>query len=144
MFEIDSWKAPIRTKLQQAVGLVSGAIFLLMVSVVTHSLSKQKLFAVISKLCALGTGIAGGYLSMSSTREYVKGIPDYISLAASGDYFAEKEEMQIGYSLAKYGAVITLIGCGLIVADIALYMPFGKGKWIWKIKTDVIPDTMEH
>ncbi|XP_071144122.1 uncharacterized protein [Mytilus edulis] len=114
-----------------------------MVSVVTHSLSKQKLFAVITKLCALGTGIAGGYLSMSSTREYVKGIPGAITLLAIGDYYVEKEDMQIGYTLAKYGAVITIIGCGLIVADIALFIPFGKGKWIWKKKTDVLPETMK-
>lgn len=57
---IDSWKALIRIKLHQAVGLVSGALFLLMVSVITHSLTKQKLFTVITKLCALGTGITGG------------------------------------------------------------------------------------
>ena len=61
----DSWKVPIRTQLQQTVWLVSSALFLLMVSVVTHSVTKQKFFAVIMKLIALGTGMAGGNLFMS-------------------------------------------------------------------------------
>lgn len=53
-----------------------------------------------------------GYLSLIATEEYIKGIPSGISIAASTDYFVEKEDMQIGYNLAKYAAVLTMTGCG--------------------------------
>lgn len=82
-----------------------------------------------------------GYLCLIATEEYIKGIPSGISVAASTDYFVEKEDMQIGYNLAKYAAVLTMTGCGLVVADIALYIPFGEGKWIWQKKTNFIQDT---
>ncbi|XP_063405898.1 uncharacterized protein LOC134689859 [Mytilus trossulus] len=137
-----SWKVPIQNKLYQALGLVSGTLFMLMISLTIHSVSKQKLFTVITKMIALGTGIAGGYFILNATAEYVKGLPGAISLAASPDYFVEKEDMQIGHSLAKYSAVITIIGCVLIFANIALFIPLGEGKWIWQKKTDVMSETI--
>ncbi|VDI11684.1 Hypothetical predicted protein [Mytilus galloprovincialis] len=137
----ESWKVPIQNKLYQALGLVSGTLFMLMLSLTIHSVSKQKLFTVITKVIALGTGVAGGYFILNATGEYVKGLPGAISLSAASDYYVEKEDMQIGHHLAKYSAVITIIGCALIFANIALFIPLGEGKWIWQKKTDVMSDT---
>ncbi|CAG2246427.1 unnamed protein product [Mytilus edulis] len=128
----ESWKVPIQNKLYQALGLVSGTLFMLIISLTIYSVSKQKLFTVITKVIALGTGIAGGYFILNATGEYVKGLPGAISLSAAAYYHVEKEDMQIGHHLAKYSAVITIIGCVLIFANIALFIPLGEGKWIWQ------------
>ncbi|CAC5388047.1 unnamed protein product [Mytilus coruscus] len=144
----ESWKLPVRSALHQAIGLVSATLFLLMVSVITNDVIKQKLFSTITKVIALGTGISGGYLSIKAISEYKRGIPEAISLIARSlndpvnrYYFPEKEEMQVGYNLAKYSAVTTIICCALILGNIGLYIPFGEGKWIWQKKSTVIPDT---
>jgi hypothetical protein len=57
-----------------------------------------------------------------------------------GLYKSEKDHMKMGYNLAKYSAIITLIACSLILANICLYIPFGDGKWIWQRNAVVIPD----
>lgn len=49
--------------------------------------------------------------------------------------------MLIGYNLAKFGGVLTIIGSVIILLYISLYIPFGEGKWIWQKKTAVIPST---
>lgn len=56
-------------------------------------------------------------------------------------YDPDKEEMQVGYNLAKYSAVTTIIGCAFIFGNIGLYIPYGEGKWIWQKKTEVLPET---
>ncbi|XP_071144070.1 uncharacterized protein [Mytilus edulis] len=137
----ESWKVPIRETLHKALGLVSGTLFMLMLSLTIHSVSKQKLFTVITKVIAFGTGVAGGYFTLDATGEYVDGLPNAISLAVISQYSVDQEDMQIGYSLAKYSAVITIIGCGLIFANIALFIPLGDGKWIWQKKIDVLSRT---
>ncbi|CAC5395244.1 unnamed protein product [Mytilus coruscus] len=144
----ESWRVPIRTTLHQAIGLVSGTLFLLIVSLTINNVTKQKLFCTITKVAALGTGITGGYFTLKAISDYVIGIPDALSLIARSlndpdnrYYYPEKEEMQVGYNLAKYSAVTTIIGCALILGNIGLYIPFGEGKWIWQKKTEVIPDT---
>lgn len=71
----------------------------------------------------------------------MNGLPNAISLAVISQYSVDQEDMQIGYSLAKYSAVITIIGCGLIFANIALFIPLGDGKWIWQKKIDVVSRT---
>ena len=56
-------------------------------------------------------------------------------------YYPEKEQMKMGFNLAVYGEVATFAGCGLIIVNIGLYIPFGDGKWIWQRKTEVVPNT---
>ncbi|XP_076084919.1 uncharacterized protein LOC143055636 [Mytilus galloprovincialis] len=144
----ESWKLPIRSALHEAIGLVSATLFLLMVSVITNEVIKLKLFKIVTNITALGTGTIAVYYSYKAIGEYRRGIPEAISEKARSlydlanrYYFPEKEEMQVGYNLAKYSAVTTILGCAFILGYICLYIPFGEGKWIWQKKSTVIPDT---
>ncbi|VDH97753.1 Hypothetical predicted protein [Mytilus galloprovincialis] len=143
-----SWRVPIRTTLHQAIGLVSGTLFLLIVSLTINIVTKQKLFCIMTKIAALGTGITAGYFTLRAIGDYKIGIPEALSEKARSltdpvnrYYFPEKEDMQVGYNLAKYSAITTIIGCAFILGNIGLYIPFGEGKWIWQKKAEVIPET---
>ncbi|CAG2246421.1 unnamed protein product [Mytilus edulis] len=79
----ESWRVPIRTTLHQAIGLVSGTLFLLVVSLTINIVTKQKLFCTITKVAALGTGITGGYFTLKAISDYQLGIPKALSIMAS-------------------------------------------------------------
>ncbi|VDI11681.1 Hypothetical predicted protein [Mytilus galloprovincialis] len=137
----ESWKNPIKTELYMAIGLVSGSLFLQTVAVIIHSVTKQKLFVVILSLFATGIGTAGGYFDMNATGDYKNGLSDAISSNVKPFYNSKKEKMLIGYNLAKFGAVLMILGSVFILLYISLYIPFGDGKWIWQKKTEVLPTT---
>ncbi|CAC5374944.1 unnamed protein product [Mytilus coruscus] len=135
----ESWKNPIKTELYMAVGLVSGTLLLQTVAIVIHSVTKQKLFVVILYLFATGIGAAGGYFDLKATTDYKNGLSDAIASSVKPFYHSKKEKMLIGYNLAKFGAILTIIGSIFILLIISLYIPFGDGKWIWQNKTDILP-----
>lgn len=57
---LESWKLPVRSALHEATGQVSATLFLLIVSVITNDVIKQKLFKIVTNITALGTGTIGG------------------------------------------------------------------------------------
>ena len=59
-------------------------------------------------------------------------MPTYVNLK---QYKPDKEVMRLGYSLASYSAIMTFLGCALIIVNVGLFIPFGDGKWIWKKNT---------
>ena len=87
--------------------------------------------------------VFAGYFTIQAISHYKDGMIGAIlkTSVEYGIYKNEKDHMKMGYNLAKYSAIISLIACGLILANICLYIPVGDGKWIWQRNAVVIPDT---
>ncbi|XP_076084317.1 uncharacterized protein LOC143055057 [Mytilus galloprovincialis] len=137
----ETWKIPIKNGLHKTIGLNSGGLLLLLIGITLHFVTKQKMFTIVVDIGAVGLGITGGCLCLKAINDYGHGIPGAIAKRSRPYYFPEKENMEIGYNLAKYSALMTIIASALTVAFIGLYIPFGEGKWIWQKKTNVQPDT---
>ena len=78
-----------------------------------------------------------GVLTKQSISQYKGGIiegilPSYVN---QKQYKPDKEVMRLGYSLASYSAIMTFLGCALIIVNVGLFIPFGDGKWIWEKNT---------
>lgn len=75
-----------------------------------------------------------GYYSYKAIDDYKRGILEAISEIARSPndpinryYFPEKEEMQVGYNLAKYSIITTIIDCAFIYLFTFVFIfHFGK------------------
>lgn len=81
-----------------------------------------------------------GYFCLKAIKDYENGIYGAVAKRSRPYYFPEKENMEIGYNLAMYSAIMTIVASVLIIVYIGLYIPFGEGKWIWQKKTIILPD----
>ncbi|VDH97754.1 Hypothetical predicted protein [Mytilus galloprovincialis] len=136
----ETWKSPIQNGIYQTIVVISVALLLLIVGIALHSVTKQKVFTIAVDIGAVGAGIAGGYFCLKAVKDYENGIYGAVAKRSRPYYFPEKENMEIGYNLAMYSAIMTIVASVLIIVYIGLYIPFGEGKWIWQKKTIILPD----
>ncbi|CAC5388048.1 unnamed protein product [Mytilus coruscus] len=135
-----TWKSPIQNGIYKTIGLISGGLLLQLIGIALHGVTKQKVFTIAVNIGAVGLGITGGYFCLKAINDYENGISGAIAKRSRPYYFPEKENMGIGYNLAKYSAIMTIVASTLIIVYIGLYIPFGEEKWIWQKKTNVLPD----
>ena len=78
-----------------------------------------------------------GVFTQQSVGKYKGGIIEGIlpTRKVTKEYKPDKEVMRLGYNLATYSAIMTFLGCGLIIVNVGLFIPFGNGKWIWEKNT---------
>ncbi|VDI11683.1 uncharacterized protein LOC143054270 [Mytilus galloprovincialis] len=136
----ETWKSPIQNGIYKTIGLNSGGFLMLIVGIALHGVTKQKMLTIAVDIGAVGAGITGGYFCLKAIKDYENGIYGAVAKRSRPYYFPEKENMEIGYNLAMYSAIMTIVASVLIIVYIGLYIPFGEGKWIWQKKTIILPD----